>query len=311
MSYLMFELQCPEARREEYYDFLRRNGLGIRKAAEYLLRALELMSPPGECSFHSVVFSLARHVAEEVDAISILVEKGCVDPCKGHLRSAFEADLGIRYILDSDSERRGLAYQVKELRERLHVVQTHDPKTPEGKKVREAIQDDPVGASVLALMPPYDFDAEAKRLNATLASKPWDTINAEWVAKGDKSRWHSLFDGPRNVRALALYLKRGFWYEFLYSDWSGRVHAGSALRNIGTNSKEPDRSGFAVRPLRHPDGLRHVYSFATGITLALAHLLSQRYLSQIGRDDLRKFYVEEVQPIYHSVKDVEIGADWR
>ena len=311
MPYLMFELQCSENRRAEYHDFLRLNALGVRKSAEYLLRALELMAPQGDCNFHSVVFGLSRHIAEEVDAISILLEKGCVDPCKAHLRSAFEADLGIRYILESDSERRGLAYQVKELRERLHAVHVHDPKTPAGTKVREAIKEDPLGAEVLASMPGYDYDAEAKRLNAALATNPWDTINAEWESKGPRSKWHSLFGGPKSIRDLAIYVKRAFWYEFLYSDWSGRIHAGSALRNIGSNSKEPGRSGFAVRPLRHPDGLRHVYNFATGIAMAAGHALAQRYLSQIGRDDMRKFYIEEVQPIYRSVKDVVIGAEWR
>ncbi len=229
------------------------------------------MAPQSECDYHSVVFSLARHVAEEVDAISILMEKGCIDPCKGHLRSAFEADLGLRYILESDSERRGLAYQVKELRERLRTVEIHDGRTPAGKQIREAIQVDPIGASVLASMPAYDFDAERKRLNATLASKPWDTINAEWKASGPRSSWHSLFGGPKSIRQLAVHLKRAFWYEFLYSEWSGRVHAGLALRSIGTNSKEPGRQGFAVRPLRHPDGLRTVYCFGTALAMAVGH----------------------------------------
>jgi hypothetical protein len=226
---------------------------------------------PNWPNYHSIVFSLARHVAEEVDAISVLVEKGCVDPCKGHLRSAFEADLGVRYILESDSERRGLAYQVKELRERLHALQMHDGRTPAGKKVREAVRNDPIGASVLASMPAYDFDAEEKRLRATLGSKPWDTINAEWEAVGPRSSWHSLFGGPKSIRQLAAHLRRAFWYEFLYSDWSGRVHAGLALRNIGTNSKEPGRQGFAVRPLRYPDGLRNVYNFGMGIAMAAGH----------------------------------------
>ena len=89
MSYLMFELQCEEQRREQYREFLRLNSQGVEKSSEYLRRALQLMNPQGECDYHSVVFSLARHVAEEVDAILILLHKGCVDPCKGHLPKCF------------------------------------------------------------------------------------------------------------------------------------------------------------------------------------------------------------------------------
>ena len=79
------------------------------------------------------MFSLARHVAEEADAFSILLEKGCVEPCKAHLQSAFEAALGLRYILEADSEQRTTAYHVQE-RARLEANERYDKRTAAGQQ---------------------------------------------------------------------------------------------------------------------------------------------------------------------------------
>ena len=94
-----------------------------------------------------------------------------------------------------------------------------------------------------------------------LADPPYDVINAEWK-RGNYKNWHSLFNGPRTIRALADHLGKTFWYVFLYSDWSGRLHAGRALRNVGINSSEPEREGNAIRPIRHPEGIDSLYNFA-------------------------------------------------
>ena len=199
---------------------------------------------------------------------------------------------------------------MKEARDRLRANELYDARTNAGKKFREEVRDDSVGAGVLASLPAYDFDAEEKRLRKMLDSPPWDTINAEWEANRGRAKWYSLFGGPRSIRELAAYLKRVFWYEILYSDWSGRIHAGQALRNIGMNSKEPGRVGFAVRPLRHPDGIRAVYSFGQGIAVGLGTMLGQKYLSRIGNDDLKTFYVSEIQPVYYLIRDVTMTAEW-
>ena len=87
---------------------------------------------------------------------SILVEM--------HLRSAFEAELSILYILRADCERRALAYHVKEARERLNTNDKYDIRTDAGKKIREEIKNDLLGTDILASLPAYDFDAENKEL---------------------------------------------------------------------------------------------------------------------------------------------------
>jgi hypothetical protein len=309
MPYLVFELTGPPQQIEQYGEFLSWFSCGVQNAARHLLRALNMMAPRDGFHYHGAVFVLARHVAEEVDAISVLLEKGCVDPCKAHLRSAFEADLGVRYILQRDSERRGIAYKVTEARDRLRANEKYDARTPAGQRLRDATKADLIGSQVLESLPEHDFDAENENLRAMLARPPFDLINSEWDT-GKHKQWYALFGGPRTIRDLAYRLNRGFWYEFLYSGWSDRIHAGRALRNVGINSKEPDRKGNAIRPIRHPEGIHDVFNFSLGIAVMLAFLLGEKYLTGLGQEELRRFYNEDIRPVTSRVKKTKITADW-
>ena len=318
MPYLYFELQEPAERQEEYGEILRQHSVGLQKSVEYLLRALQLMmgvqTPNGQ-HYHGVVFLLARHVAEEVDAASVLVAEGCIGPCKAHLRSAFEAELGAHYILESDSEQRGLAYLVKQARDRIRWYDKTDPKSAAGRELRSQIGSDNIANGVLSSMPPFDFDAAKDGLSGMLHRPPFDAMNDEWQrlkkVTNRHPAWHALFDGPRTIRDLAFHLGRGFWYEYLYSDWSGHLHAGSVLQHVGASSGDSTGELKAFRPLRHPDGLKDVYNFGEAMLVWLGNRLGERYLSQIGRDDLRDFYIKQIRPINESLKGISIKADWR
>jgi hypothetical protein len=309
MSYLMFELKVSEERKEEYRQLLQLHSLGVQKSAERVLRALQLMRPQDDLYQHGVVFTLARHVAEEVDAVSILVGQGCVEPCKGHLRSAFEADLGIQYVLKEDCERRAIAYNVNEARERLRTNERGDRRTAAGKQLYDAMKDDPMGRDVFASVQRYDFDAENDELRRMLASPPYNLINAEWE-KNKRTRWHGLFGGPKSIRDLAYYLNKAIWYEFIYSDWSGHTHAGRTLKNVGVDTTDPTRKSHTIRPLRHPDGIQTAYNFSLGLTAEVVGLICRRYLSPIAREDLQTFDIKEIKPISERVKAVTIRAGW-
>jgi len=51
-----------------------------------------------------------RHIFELIDAISVLVKYSCIAPCKILLRSVFESVLSVKYILEKDTEKRGMAF---------------------------------------------------------------------------------------------------------------------------------------------------------------------------------------------------------
>jgi Family of unknown function (DUF5677) len=207
--------------------------------------------------------------------VAVLAEKGSAQPTGPALRSAFEAMLGAEYILQADSERRGLAYQVAHVHKRLKQYRRYDPDHQAGKELRGRVKDDPL-AEVFDHAP-ADLAARAAKLEPVLTKPEYVSIKAEWQAlrkrKGGDPSWFSLFGGPPDVQRLAEHLQRGAMYELLYRPWSDTVHASNGFENVGLTDE-----GHAVfRPIRHPDGLQQAVSLAGSLSFATASLLLAAY----------------------------------
>lgn len=317
MSFLYFELNEPAETQKQYLAWMELYGSGLQKSAQYLLRAIQLMlaNETREGQYRdTVVLLLSRHVAEEVDAASVLVKAGCIDPCKSHLRSAFEAELGIRYVLEKNSEQRALAYLVKHIYERIRFYDKLDPNSQSGKQMRKEIKKDEATIAILSSLPELGIDEARMELRDMLRRPPFDIADSEWkrVKKKQNGRpnWYTLFDGPQDARKLAIYLDRGGWYDFLYSDWSGHIHAGSTAFNVGRNESE-DSASKNLKPLRHPEDVKDVYCFGRGIAIPVARLIADHYLSDVGKDDLQSFFGTEIKPINEKLNGITIKADWK
>ena len=318
MPYLYFKLDEPEGRQHEYNEQLRLYSDACKVLAEFLLRAMELMSVskshPGK-HFPGVVFLLARHVAEEVDAISILTEKGCAQPCKLHLRSAFEAGLCILYILEANSEERALSYHVSEMHKRIKFYKRLDKNDDQGKQLRKQIAHEGAGMDILSSLPPDDFVAKVARLESLLSKPPYEQIDVEWQRTAKKLKrkqpsWHSLYNGPVSIRDLAYLLKKGFWYEFQYGDWSETIHAASGFRQVAQMKVPEFKEDKAIRPLRHPDGLRTVCELASAIVIELELKLADVFLGSANKKLLHDQYVTDVLPRLKAATAFTIKADW-
>jgi hypothetical protein len=214
-----------------------------------------------------------------------------------------------------DSERRAIGYLVKHTRERIRLYDKIDPDSQAGKELRLRIGNEQIALNVLSSLPSFDFGAAKNRLGGMLRKPPYSDVNDEWerIKKetGRHPAWHALFGGPRTTHDLAFHLDRGFWYEFLYSDWSGHLHAGSSMKNVGTNCDDPTGDLKVFRPLRHPEGLKDVLHLGMGMAVELGNLLGESYLSQVGRDDLQNYYRTEVRPIIDRLKNVSVSVKWK
>lgn len=318
MSYLYFELKESDARRAEYESLLHRHSEACESCVKFLLRAIEFMSVSSshpDMHFPGVVFLLARHAAEELDAISVLVASGCAQPCKLHLRSLFEAGLGVHYILKGNSEERALTFHVAEIHKRIRDKQRLDPNTEAGRKVRAETAHDPIGADILASISTTDFRSEVERLENGLNSPRLVAVEVEWQRTVTKLKkklplWHSLFDGPVTIRDLAYHLEKGFWYEFQYGDWSEAVHATSALKQVAKIKQPHVDGGVAIRPLRNPNGLRTVCDLATGMAIEMEQTIADHFLGPVAKTILDAEYMNKVRPSMESLGECEINADW-
>lgn len=217
---------------------------------------------------HATVYLLTRHAIESLDGVSVLVSKGCSQPCQPLLRSALEALLGIFYILEAGSECRGLAYQLTHAHKKIKVYQRLDPATDQGRQLRRDIAPDPC-AEILDGLPVFDYPKLIAGLEGMFRQTEFQPIEAEWqrlkAANRNKDpEWYSLFGGPTNVRDLAIRVGVPAMYEFLYRAWSNEVHAGAAMEAIG--QKDGDT---VIRPIRQPDELQPAVNFAGHFSLAL------------------------------------------
>src|SRR5208283_5075674 len=122
---------------------------------------------------HSTVLMLARLFCEQNDGVAILAAEGCAEPSKPLCRSALEATLGIQYILEKDSERRGLAYQVAHAHRKLKIYRKLNPKEPAGIELRSTVKDDILGVDVLNSLPQMNLSAFVANLMGMLARPPF------------------------------------------------------------------------------------------------------------------------------------------
>jgi hypothetical protein len=218
------------------------------------------------------VLMLTRHVIECIDGASVLVAKGCVSVCDLPMRSAFEAMLGVQYILKTDSKRRGLAYQVQHAHEqKINLHQRCDPNYDAGEAARQAMKDDLFASDILDIIPLGEIQRVAQGLERMLK----EPIEKAWKeAKKKKSdNWFSLFDGPPTIKLLAIQLKFGAFYEVLYRRWSRMTHAAGAFSNLGKGKDNRP----AIRPIRHPEGIENVSNIAGAIGLFVANRLREVY----------------------------------
>lgn len=283
----------------------------VRDCVRFLIDAFDVAeagSAKENCYSHATVLMLARHIIESIDGVSVLAERGCAENCGPLLRSALEGQLGVLYVLETDSKRRALAYQVAHVHRKIRMYRRYDSNDPLGRQLRAELADDPM-ANVFDDIP-ADLPAMIANLEAMLSEPEFAPIESEWQAKRKHRdpEWFALFGGPHDVRSLARHLKLGAAYEGLYRRWSDVIHAGSSLNHVGP-SDQP--GAITIRPIRHPDGLESACSLAAQICVNTARNLVHRYGPEQW-ERFRQTYSERISPRYMQVSQGNlIVAPWQ
>ena len=285
----------------------------VHDSVDMLLKGWKIAEQAGwkeQQHHHATVQMMTRHVCESLDGVSVLAAQGCAETAKPLMRSSFEAMLGIQYILETDSERRGIAYQVAHAHRRISFYRKLDPNEQAGKELRTTLADDPLFD--IATPPDGEMQKRIANWQHMFARSEFAPIEAEWQSKRKQRKtdpaWYSLFNGPTNIRELAMHLKRGAMYEFLYRDWSNSIHAADCFANISRGSGEAS----SIRPLRHPEGLQPLVANAVGMCISINRLLLQRYATS---EQIRAAQADYAARIQRRVQDLHkremINAPWR
>jgi hypothetical protein len=299
---------------EEYEKLISDIGVFVSDCVARVIGAYKIVDSAvaGETSLHHATITLlARHICECVDAVSVLVSEGCTIPSTLVLRSALEAEMGIIYILGGDTVNRALAYQVSHIHKRMKLYRKYVPLPAEQTSQFATLLS--LASDSEASWAGIDFGAKIAHLEGMLAKPPYDHVEKSWREakkrrKGGDPPWYALNGGPNDVRQLAETIGFRSWYEILYRDWSDAVHAGDAFDNVSITGE----GKTVVRPLRHPEGLQRVASFAGSMCLETSKQLLRAYAP--GKlAELRADYTANLRQRYRQLGSVDelIDAPWK
>jgi hypothetical protein len=234
------------------------------------------------------VLALYRHVIEVTDGIEVLLSQSCAVPAIPLLRSAFEAHLGIEYILQDEYERRSLSWLVAYIHERINAYESLDLSTNRGRGVKKLFEDDQSAFGIQRLFP-NGMQENIRRLQNLLTEPHVQPVDAEYSKSAPRRpKWYQLFNGPANLRSLAEKMHRGGQYELLYRQWSAVAHAQDFQTLIA-----PTPVGNAViRRFRDPELMRDVSRQSPRFILDATRLAMRKFRP---KESLKKWYISEVR----------------
>lgn len=240
-----------------------------------------------------------RHCLEMLDAVSVLVRKGIVAPSDTNLRSAFESVLGMKYIIRGNLERRGKAYIVCHLHQRIKFLSRMDPETQMGKQFRAEIEGSPV-KNVIGDKG-NNLSQRRKKIESTLEDN-YSIVEEEYQKIKDERNgrfeWYEMYNGPRSRKELADKVGMEGWYRILYNEWSRTSHARDV---IGRALFESNQESY-MESLRTPTRISPVA--VSGITLCLIACRDMvEYLVPGKRETFEKWYVQEIRSKHTNIAE--------
>jgi hypothetical protein len=246
---------------------------------------------------HVVPALLLMEYAEPIDGVSILARTGSAKGCVPLIRSAFELQLNLLYMLERDDtyENRCLAYEFFHWMKQMKVAEKCDPASVAGKQVRGQIKGELLADAFDH--PKRDIAAESAAIQKMVDNSRYRAVKAEYDLSKPK-HWYAMWGGPRDLERLAHALKRHGHYEVMYRYWSGAAHGESALKRLleGGEKMEMDM-------VRSPKGLPMACLHAGSLANEMAAFLVGRFLPAL-RDDLASRYRSRVKPGLDYIKSI-------
>lgn len=243
-----------------------------------------------------------RNMLEKADSISILVRHSSIDPSKVLLRSIFETNLYISYLLEKNSEDRAMSFLVWDAIRQKQINLKFDTERPEFNHIRKILEQDILIAdpNFLNELPSVKHIIES--LNSLLNREDYKRVVKEYERTKQKDKtnpaWYRFFNGPKNINELAIVLKLPFLYEILYRKWSGSVHSTDIIHGKIVEKKGSielnGKVNTEIVQIRLPKDAQEVTSYTLLLLLRTYIVLKDKKIT--NRTDA-------IQRWYLSVKD--------
>ncbi|MBL0386061.1 hypothetical protein JJB07_05285 [Tumebacillus sp. ITR2] len=233
-----------------------------------------------------------RHILEMADATQVLLHQGVADPSDVLLRSAFEAFLGLEFVITKDTEKRCKSYIVADTVSELKIYRSDDYKETMGND--------------------SNLDNLIKEKQAGLESQRYQLVYNEYLRakKANRNRppnWYSLFEGPKNLASLSKELDRYEWYSTLYPSFSQVSHASNILRKIWS---DPTTGHLEIRSLRSIQKLNSNIALTIGFIIESSSMILENYLPNL-KPDFKQWYLKEIYAFRQKLyKDPNYDFRW-
>ena len=245
------------------------------------------------------------HIIQLTDSVEILVSNGCGPPAELLLRSIFEAILSLEYLLESDTARRGIAWTVKNMVDRIESVRCMIPESKKGKELHSAFINEGF-ADLIQPPKPVGLDKEINHLENELKTPKLNYVYLEYLKcvnpKNKYPEWYSLYNGPYNLRELAKHLNKESTYLTLYSTWSKMAHFNDAAHltvNLGGE-------GSVLGPIRNPQNLIHIGATALS-RLIDATIIVTKHFTPYYMNNFIKWYGKEIREKHVRLVNLELS----
>lgn len=216
-----------------------------------------------------------KHAVNMLDAIEIQLSRGAVFSANVSARSMLETYIYLKWILETDTERRGRQFYVWYLRQRRTYARRFISGTPEYnyfKKQLSTLSDmkDPAKRAALekeAIRQDADTTTILTNKNNNLINNYFDKLKK----RNYDVAWYRPA-GPHSIGDMTKQLKLESEYYFFYSQFSNITHAGAFEKHVKFNGK-----AVVFEPIRSPEGIDILVNIVVTLTLRVFILIIKKY----------------------------------
>lgn len=266
-----------------------------------------LKDQSGKLEDEVILICFLRQFLVNLDAIYVLLSKGCGPASSIHLRVMLEVQIYCKWMLKEDTAIRARHYIVWILRKRRRGNEQSDPSTEAGKRF-QAIHEKLAKFRERASNPEARAKAakENRMIDRELAKPEFVSINTSFEAKRNKrnfdSPWYALHD-IKSIGELAKKVGMESEYAMLYSKYSEDMHSTNFF-----DHRHIDESGASIEQIRALERIDNVISIAVGISVEFFIDLLGHY----RRDEISYFrtkYMIEWEKRHMNIPKVQLNRN--
>ena len=177
-----------------------------------------------------------RQISEFADGANILIKNNSNDSATVVIRSLFEVELGLRYMLKEDYEKRSLCFLYYYHKKKEFELLRGKIGTKEHFDLIKVMEEDKNVSKDLieALKSNTSGDSDLEMVQTTLNNEVYKEISEYYNNPKNKKKrknWFSLLNGPENISELTKNLGMHSQYSINYTLWSQISHGIDIVHN--------------------------------------------------------------------------------